>query len=103
MKVIKILPVYRGVKDQYGYGLGSIFKTALITVTPLIKTLVESRLNAVKKEGFKQGIRAEEDIFLRCKNPPKKVAISRGKQSIRDLAQKLKTVTGINKGPRFNS
>ena len=38
-KVNKILPVYRGVKHQYGYGLGSIFKTALKTVTPLIKPL----------------------------------------------------------------
>ena len=84
----KMLPVYRGVKHQYGYGLGSIFKTALKTVTPLIKPLVKSGFNAIKKEGLKQGIRAAEDIFLRGKNP-KKVAISRGKQ--------LKSVTGINK------
>ena len=87
-----MLPVYRGVKHQYGYGLGSIFKT----VTPLIKPLVESGFNAIKKEGIKQGIRAAEDTFLRGKNP-KKVAISRGKQSIRDLAQQSKSVTGINK------
>ena len=58
LKVNKMLPVYRGVKHQYGYGLGSIFKTALKTVTPLIKPLVKSGLNAVKKEGIKQGIRA---------------------------------------------
>ena len=90
-----MLPVYRGVKHQYGYGLGSLFKTALKTVTPLIKPLVKSGFNAIKKEGLKQGIRAAEDIFLRGKNP-KKVAISRGKESIRDLAQ-LKSVTGINK------
>ena len=91
-----MLPVYRGVKHQYGYGLGSIFKTALKTVTPLIKPLVKSGFNAIKKEGLKQGIRAAEDIFLRGKNP-KKFAISRGKESIRDLAQQLKSVTGINK------
>ena len=91
-----MLPVYRGVKHQYGYGLGSIFKTALKTVTSLIKPMVKSEFNAIKKEGLKQGIRAAEDIFLRGKNP-KKVAISRGKQSIRDLAQQLKSVTGINK------
>ena len=90
-----MLPVYRGVKHQYGYGLGSLFKTALKTVTPLIKPLVKSGFNAIKK-GLKQGIRAAEDIFLRGKNP-KKVAISRGKESIRDLAQQLKSVTGINK------
>ena len=90
-----MLPVYRGVKHQYGYGLGSIFKTALKTVTPLIKPLVKSGFNAIKK-GLKQGIRAAKDIFLRGKNP-KKVAISRGKQSIHDLAQQLKSVTGINK------
>ena len=91
-----MLPVYRGVKHQYGYGLGSLFKTALKTVTPLIKPLVKSGFNAIKKEGLKQGIRAAEDIFLRGKNP-KKVAILRGKESIRDLAQQLKSVTGINK------
>ena len=51
-----MLPVYRGVKHQYGYGLGSISKTALKTFTPLIKPLVKSGLNAVKKEGIKQGI-----------------------------------------------
>ena len=45
-----MLPVYRGVKHQYGYGLGSIFKTALKTVTPLIKPLVKSAFNAIKKE-----------------------------------------------------
>ena len=70
-----MLPVYRGVKHQYGHGLGSIFKTALKTVTPLIKPLVKSGLNAVKK-GLKQGIRVVEDIFLRGKIP-KRVAISR--------------------------
>ena len=59
-----MLPVYRGVKHQYGYGLGSIFKTALKTVTPLIKPLVKSGFNAMKKEGIKQGIRAAEDIFF---------------------------------------
>ena len=71
-----MLPVYRGVKHQYGYGLGSIFLTALETVSPLIKPLVKSGLNVVKEEGIKQGIRAVEDIFLRSKNK-KKVAISR--------------------------
>ena len=45
-----MLPVYRGVKYQYGYGLGSIFKTALKTVTPLIKPLVKSGFNAIKKK-----------------------------------------------------
>ena len=65
-------------------------------MTPLIKPLVKSGFNAIKKEGLKEGIRAAEDIFLRGKNP-KKVAISRGKQSIRDLAQQLKSAVGINK------
>ena len=45
-----MLPVYRGVKHQYGYGLGSLFKTALKTVTPLIKPLVKSGFNAIKKK-----------------------------------------------------
>ena len=37
-----MIPVYRGVKHQYGYGLGSLFKSALRTVTPLLKPLEKS-------------------------------------------------------------
>ena len=59
-----MIPVYRGVKHQYGYGLGSLFKSALRTVTPLLKPLVKSGFNALKKEGIKQGIGAAHDIFL---------------------------------------
>ena len=89
-----MMPVYRGVKHQYGYGLGSLFKSALRTVTPLLKPLVKSGLNALKKEGIKQGIGAAQDIFLHGKNP-KAVLISRGKESVKDLAQNL--IGGINK------
>ena len=53
MKPTEIIPVYRGVKHQYGYGIGSLFKSALKTVTPLLKPLVKSGLNALKKEGIK--------------------------------------------------
>ena len=90
-----MLPVYRGVKHQYSYGLGSIFKTALKTVTPLIKPLVKYGLNAVKKkESNKEYVQRKISSYV---VKIKKVVISRGKQSIRDFAQKLKTVTGINK------
>ena len=48
-----MLTVYRGVKHQYGYGLGSLLKSAL---------------KCCKKEGIKQA----EDIFLSGKKKKKK-------------------------------
>ena len=91
-----MLPVYRGVKHRYGYGLGSLFKTALKTVTPLIKPLVKSGFNAIKKKVSNREYVQQKISFYGVKIQ-KKVAISRGKESIRDLAQQLKSTVGINK------
>ena len=77
LKVNKILPVYHGVKHQYGYRLGSIFKTALKTVTPLIKPLVKSGLNAVKRRNQTRNTCSGRYLFT-WQNP-KQVAISRRK------------------------
>ena len=77
-----MIPVYRGVQHQYGYGLGSLFKAALKTVTPLVKT----GLHALKKEGIKHGIGAAQDIFIHGKKP-KNVLSSRAKDSVQVLGQ----------------
>ena len=100
-----MIPVYKGVRHQYGYGLGSLFKSALRTVTPLIKPMVKSGLHALKDEGIKQGLGIAQDILLHRKNP-KKVLKSRGKQSLKTLTKKL--LSSINKKesikpPQFHS
>ena len=77
-----MIPVYRGVQHQYGYGLGSLFKAALKTVSPLVKT----GLHALKKEGIKQGIGAAQDILIHGRKP-KNVLSSRTKDSIQSIGQ----------------
>ena len=42
-------PVYRGVSRQYGNGLGSIFKAALRTVIPILKTCRKSKFKKREK------------------------------------------------------
>ncbi len=83
-----MVPVYRGVQHQYGFGLGSLFKSALRSVTPLIKPMVKSGLHAIKDEGIKQGLGIAQDILVHRKKP-KKVLMSRGKQSLKHLTNKL--------------
>jgi hypothetical protein len=87
-----MIPVYRGVQHQYGYGLGSLFKAALRTVTPLVKT----GLHALKKEGIKQGIGAAQDILLHGKKP-KNVLLSRAKETARSVGETLFHKPTINK------
>ena len=87
-----MIPVYRGVQHQYGYGLGSLFKAALRTVTPLVKT----GLHALKKEGIKQGIGAAQDIFLHGKKT-KNVLLSRAKETARAFGETLLQKPKINK------
>lgn len=84
-----MIPVYRGVKHQYGYGLGSLFKAAVKSVTPLLKPVVKSGLNALKKEGMKQGMNVARDILVHRKNP-KSVLISRGKETVKNLGKKVR-------------
>ena len=41
--------VYRGVSRQYNNGLGSIFKAALRTVIPILKTVAKASLKKYEK------------------------------------------------------
>ena len=41
--------VYRGVSRQYNNGLGSIFKAALRTVIPILKTVAKASLKTYEK------------------------------------------------------
>ena len=55
---MKEYPVYKGLSRQYGYGLGSIFKSAMRTVIPILKPIAKAGLKSVKE----QGLEAIKDI-----------------------------------------
>ena len=51
--------MYRGIPTQYGHGLGSIFKTAIIrTIVPILKPVAKIGLRSAKKVVKEQGISA---------------------------------------------
>ena len=78
-------PVYRGVSRQYGYGLGSMFKTALRTVMPILKPVAKAGLQSIKHVAKDQGIHALRDI-LDGQNI-KQVLKSRGKSALKSLGK----------------
>lgn len=78
-------PVYRGLSRQYGHGLGSIFKTVLRTVTPILKPAAKLGLQSIKKVAKEQGIQALQDVMA-GKNV-KQVLKSHGKQALKSLGQ----------------
>ena len=49
---MKEYPVYKRLSRQYGYGLGSIFKSAMRTVIPILKPIAKAGLKSVKEEGL---------------------------------------------------
>ena len=72
-------PVYKGVSRQYGYGLGSMFKTALRTVMPVLKPVAKAGLQSIKQVAKDQGIHALRDIM--AGQNVKQVLKSRGKSA----------------------
>ena len=55
---MKEYPVYKGLSRQYGYGLGSVFKSVMRTVIPFLKPIAKAGLKSVKE----QGLEAIKDI-----------------------------------------
>ena len=55
---MKEYPVYKGLSRQYGYGLGSIFKSAMRTAIPILKPIAKAGLKSVRE----QGLEAIKDI-----------------------------------------
>ena len=62
MKTSASYPVYRGIPKQYGHGLGSIFKTAIRTIVPILKPVAKAGLRSAKKVVKEQGISALRDM-----------------------------------------
>ena len=52
MVAVKEFPVYRGISRQCGYALGSIFRTAMRTVIPILKPIAKAGLESMKEQGI---------------------------------------------------
>lgn len=95
-------PVYRGLSRQYGYGLGSIFRTAMRTVIPFLKPVAKAGLQSIKHVAKDQGIHALRDI-MEGQNV-KQVLKNRGKTAIKSLGKSALThlASDIKSKPRSN-
>ena len=49
---MKEYPVYKGLSRQYGYGLGSNFKSVMRTVILILKPIAKAGLKSVKEQGL---------------------------------------------------
>ena len=78
-------PVYRGVSRQYGNGLGSIFKAALRTVTPILKPLAKVGIQSAKKVAKDHGIKALREIVKG--QTVKQVLKQRSKSALKTFGQ----------------
>lgn len=74
-----ILPGFRGVANQRGYGLGSMFSSLFRSFVPLLK----SGAKTVGRKAFNTGIRVAQDV-LAGKNL-RSAAIERSKEAGREL------------------
>lgn len=93
---MKDYPVYRGLSRQYGYGLGSIFRSAMRTVIPILKPVAKAGLESVKE----QGLAAIKDIAS-GKNV-KEVLKSRGKSAAKSTLNRLVGGKPIKKPAKKN-
>lgn len=97
-----MMPVYQGVPRQYGYGLGSIFRTALRTAIPFVKPIAGRAFQTLKREGLKQGIKFAKDV-LHNNMSPKDAFKTRGKRLLGAVAQSATGTKGGKKRKRSQS
>ena len=62
MKTSASYLVYSGIPTQYGHGLGSVFKTAIRTIVPILKHVAKAGLRSAKKVVKEHGISALHDM-----------------------------------------
>lgn len=83
-------PVYRGTPRQFGGGLGSMFKSLMKTVIPMVKPQLQSAVKVLKQEGIKQGVGALQDLVEKGHSP--KQVLKRRAQSLgKALVKRIKT------------
>ena len=89
---MKEYPVYKGLSRQYGYGLGSIFKSAMRTVIPILKPIAKAGLKSLKE----QGLEAIKDIT--SGQNVKQVLKQRGTSAAKSTLNRLVRKKPIKKG-----
>ena len=82
--------MYCGISRQYGHGLGSIFKTAIRTIIPILKPVAKVNLWSAKKVVKEQGISALHDMV--SGQNVKQVMQRRGWAALKQCAYKIKTL-----------
>ena len=98
-----MIPVYRGVPRQYGQGLGSLFKSIVKTVRPLVTPVIKTAVKSLGREGLKRGISAASDILdgQPVKQVMKRAAIntlkSAGKTTLASIQPRIKKKTSPRK------
>ena len=92
-------PVYRGVSRQYGYGIGSMFKTALRIVMLVLKPVAKAGLQSIKQVAKDQGTHALRHIM--AGQNVKQVLKSRGKSALKSLGKSAldHLASGIKSNP----
>ena len=88
-----MIPVYQGQPRQIGYGLGSMFKKMASSIIPLVKPIVKSGFNTLKREGLRQGMGVAQDLL--SGESLKEAFKHRGKNLLKNVRQKA--VTGIKR------
>ena len=83
---------------QYGNGLGSIFKAALRTVTPILKPLAKVGIQSAKKVAKDHGIKALREIVKG--QIVKQVLKHRGKSALKSFGQS--TINQFSEGIKSN-
>ena len=92
---MKEYPVYKGLSRQYGYGLGSIFKSAMRTVIPILKPIAKAGLKSVKEQGLEaiKDIASEQNV----KQVLKRRGTSAAKSTLNRLVQKKPIKKAVKK------
>ena len=83
MKTGASYPVYRGIPRQYCHGLGSIFKTAIRTIVPILKPVAKAGLRSAKIVVKEQGISALRDMV--SEQNVKQVLQRRGQAALKQI------------------
>ena len=98
---MKEYPVYKSLSRQYGYGLGSIFKSDMRTVIPILKPIAKAGLKSVKEQGLEaiKDIASGHNVKQVLKRRGTSAAQSTLNQLVRKKAAKKKNYRHIKFSP----
>lgn len=92
------LPVFRGMRHQAGYGLGSFFSSLKKTIMPLVHSKLLPILKSTGKNLLRSGTDVVSDVILNNKDL-KSTVINRGKEALkRSATDTIPFFTGAQSG-----